>query len=293
MPIQYAINYSPQAADLLHAGRLRWDGRSALDRFKCPDWPDLVATARACLPVAVHFDLHAGQREPARFDRDLIDSLLADTATPAVNIHLNARSADYPHIPIDAADPAHIEEISAALLRDVSALVAAYGPERVIVENAPYYANQGKVLRAAVEPEVIRRVVAETGCGLLLDLSHAWMTAHYLRRERDGYVSALPVEALREVHVTGVHRLDGRLRDHLSMTEPNWQHFAWALGQIDSGAWGRPWLVAFEYGGIGPNFEWRSETDVIAAQVPRMAALVHAVQTPPSPSPMPQEEHHA
>ena len=38
-----------------------------------------------------------------------------------------------------------------------------------------------------------------------------------------------------------------------------------------------PWLVAFEYGGIGPNFEWRSESAVIAEQVPRMAALVHTV----------------
>ena len=149
--------------------------------------------------------------------------------------------------------------MAAALLRDVETLIAVYGRERVIVENAPYYAEQNKVLRATVEPAVIRRVVAETGCGLLLDLSHAWMTAHYLRRERDGYVSALPVESLREVHVTGVHRLEGRLRDHLGMTEPDWQHLTWALGQIDSGGWAMPWLVAFEYGGIGPNFEWRSE----------------------------------
>jgi uncharacterized protein (UPF0276 family) len=289
VPIQYAINYSPQATALLDAGALHVDGQIALDRFKCPDWPDLVERARACLPVAVHFDLHAGQREATHFDRALIDRLLAETGTPAVNIHLHARAEDYPHIPIDSTDPAHVEEITAALLRDVRALVAAYGPERVIVENAPYYADRGKTLRASVEPDVIRWVVAEIGCGLLLDLSHAWMSAHYLRRERDGYVSALPLEALREVHVTGVHQRDGRLRDHLAMTEPDWHHFAWALGQIDAGAWATPWLVAFEYGGVGPNFEWRSESGVIAAQAPKMAALVHAIH----PAPLTPEKGHA
>ena len=55
--------------------------------------------------------------------------------------------------------------MAAALLRDVETLIAVYGRERVIVENAPYYAEQNKVLRATVEPAVIRRVVAETGCG--------------------------------------------------------------------------------------------------------------------------------
>lgn len=270
-PVQFAINYSPQAEALLHAGQIR------LDCFKCPDWPDLVATALESRPVAVHFDLHAGGPQPMAFDPDLIERLLAASDTPTVNTHLHARAADYPDIPVDSTEPAHLEAIGAALIRDVELLVDRFGPERVIVENAPYAADRGKVMRACIEPAVIRRVVEATGCGLLLDLSHAWITAHYLGRERREYIGALPVERIREIHVTGVQDVDGRRRDHLALTEPDWIEFDWALGQIAAGAWATPWLLAFEYGGVGPKFEWRSQAEVIAAQAPRLYAGVHAL----------------
>jgi hypothetical protein len=39
--IQLAVNYSTATADLLRSGQIRFD------RFKCPAWPDLVATAQA------------------------------------------------------------------------------------------------------------------------------------------------------------------------------------------------------------------------------------------------------
>ncbi len=270
-PIQFAINYSPQAEALLHAGQIR------IDRFKCPDWPDLVATALVSRPAAVHFDLHAGGPEPMPFDADLIDRLAGLTGTPTVNTHLHARASGYPDIPVDSTEPADLETIGAALLRDVRSLVDRFGRERVIVENAPYLAGQGKVMRACVEPVVIRRVVEETGCGLLLDLSHAWIAAHYLGLERRDYINALPVEHIREIHVTGVHEVDGRLRDHLALTEPDWIEFEWALGQIAAGVWATPWLIAFEYGGVGIKFEWRSQAEVIAAQAPRLYENVQAI----------------
>jgi hypothetical protein len=37
-----------------------------------------------------------------------------------------------------------------------------------------------------------------------------------------------------------------------------------------AGAWPAPSIVAFEYGGVGPVFEWRSDVDVLAEQLPRL-----------------------
>jgi len=48
------INYSTQAADLLKQGKIQ------VERFKCPDWPDMIAEASQLCPVAVHVNLKAG-----------------------------------------------------------------------------------------------------------------------------------------------------------------------------------------------------------------------------------------
>jgi len=42
------------------------------------------------------------------------------------------------------------------------------------------------------------------------------------------------------------------------------------LAQIKSGEWSTPWLMAFEYGGVGTEFEWRSDPNVIVKQVPKI-----------------------
>ena len=128
--------------------------------------------------------------------------------------------------------------------------------------------------RACVEPRVIRLVVGETGCGFLLDLSHARIAAHYLGVDPREYVLSLPVEHLRELHVTGVRPVKDRLADHMDFADEDWTWTAWALDHIRAGRWPTPWTVALEYGGVGEPFKWRSERRVIEEQVPRLYGMV-------------------
>ncbi len=223
------------------------------------------------------FDLHAGGPQLDAFDPDSIERLLARSDTPTVNTHLHARAADYPDIPVDSTPPAHLEAIGAALIRDVELLVERCGAARVIGEHAPYAARQGKVMQACVEPAVIRRVVEATGCGLLLDLSHAWITAHYLGRERREYIRALPVERLREIHVTGVHDVDGRRRDHLALTEPDWIEFEWRWTRSPAGAWATALAARVRVRAGRPQVRVAQPAEVIAAQAPRLYAGAHAL----------------
>jgi hypothetical protein len=43
---------------------------------------------------------------------------------------------------------------------------------------------------------------------------------------------------------------------------------------IDQFDWAQSHTVACEYGGIGPMFDWRSDADVIARDIPRMVERV-------------------
>jgi uncharacterized protein (UPF0276 family) len=264
--MQFALNYSAPAAELLESGRIQFD------LFKCPDWPDVIEKAARQRPVYIHFDLVAGQRGSSPPDLDAIDRTLQATGTHHVNTHIAARNQD-----LD--DPEDIDAVVQHILADVMPLVTRFGADRVVAENVPYPDTDGDKPRAVVLPQVIKRVIYESGCGLLLDIGHARLTAEYLGIDTRDYITQLPVERLAELHITGVG-LDpsGQRADHMPMTGEDWSLLEWALASIRRGMWGRPRLIACEYGGVGPTFEWRSSPAVILSDIPRMYSLIKALQ---------------
>lgn len=270
-PMLLSINYSSQASALFAENHIQ------LDRFKCPDWPDMIAEASRQLPVAVHFGLHAGSGRLHQNDWSQVEHWLHTTQTPYVNLHLDPFVSDYPDIPIETTEPAQIECLVAAMQSDIQAACRQFGPERVIVENIPYRGRGGKVLRPAVEPHIIRQLLTEANCGLLLDISHARIAAHHLGMDEIEYMKQLPIDRVREMHFTGLHSLDGRLEDHLEALDTDWPVLDWVLERIRSGDWARPWMLAFEYGGSGEIFAWRSKPQVIRDQVPLLFKRVKSI----------------
>ncbi|BDI29814.1 hypothetical protein CCAX7_18650 [Capsulimonas corticalis] len=273
--MKLAINYSSAADGLAR------DGLLPVDLFKCPSpfdtdvsvhMPDLLERARGTRPVYVHFPLFAGNGSLRDVDWDGIESVLAETATPYVNLHLETRSADFPGVPVDTTDPAHQEQIAEALIADVALAVARLGAERVIVENV---VARGSVLRPCIEPGVIARVVEETRCGLLLDTAHVRLTAEELGFDARAYIAALPLRQLRELHVTGAQPHEGgRLRDSMPMGAQDWDLLEYVLAKIQGGRAAEPWCMALEYGGVGPGFDWRSDPQIIAEQTSRLRRFV-------------------
>lgn len=268
--MKLALNYSPAAAALLTDGSIR------LDRFKTPEWPWMIAEAAPLAQVSVHFSLAAGRGNLGDPDWALIDRLLEETSTPYVNLHLCPRAEDYPGMPVDTTDPAHQQRVMEQAIADVQMVAQRYGAQRVIIENVPYGSTlHGSTVRPAVEAQIIHAILDETGCGLLLDISHARIAARGLDIDEYAYIESLPVDRIRELHFTGVHRRNGGWEDHLEALDADWEFLAWVLERIRQGAWTRPWMLAFEYGGVGEIFEWRSEPEVIRTQVPRLYQMVH------------------
>lgn len=258
--MELAINWSPQAASLMNQGQIR------PDRFKCPDWPDLIAQARAQAPVYIHFPLHVGEERIAEADWATFERLRQETDTPFINLHLNPKRSFF-------ADPTP-EVIEERLLREVTWVVQRFGAESVIVENVIYFGESGAIPAAGVDPGMISRIVNETGCGLLLDLAHALISALNLGLDPQAYIAQMPVHALRELHVVGTQHNGERWRDHMAMRAEDFALFDWAMNEIRACRWASPRIVACEYGGIGEIFAWRSEESVIASQFPRLEATV-------------------
>ena len=262
--MQLSINFSPAAAKLVQTGKID------IDYFKIPDWNWMVEEAKSLRPVTVHFTLEAGNAALEQVDWEVVEHLAELTATPYINLHLDSRREYFPDLPVASTDPTDMKRVLAVMMADVTSVVDRFGSERVIIENSPYRSEFGNTLRACVEPDLISRVVEETGCGFLLDISHAYITAHYMSMDAKTYFAHLPIQHVKEMHFAGIHHQDGQLVDHLSILDADWHKLDWALENIRSGEWSEPWMLAFEYGGVGEEFGWRSDPDVIADQVPRL-----------------------
>jgi uncharacterized protein (UPF0276 family) len=178
-------------------------------------------------------------------------------------------------------------------------VIARFGAENVIAENDQY--NAGQTLRAAYLPGVIGTVIEQSGCGLLLDTAHARIAAATLGIPFDDYLDQLPLDRVRDMHVTGVQRVNerwldqfraagasdaevearaGQLQDHLPMTKPDWDALRSVLDRVREGRMGVPRTATFEYGGVGPLWEAFTDEAMLQAQIPRLLEMVRSVTQP-------------
>jgi uncharacterized protein (UPF0276 family) len=270
--MKLAVNYSPQAADLLDEGKIRFD------LYKSTHWPEMISAAGKQLPVYVHFGMLAGRRDVEQTGWNVIDHRLRTTSTYYVNTHLAPRNSDFGDLPLGALNDQVSLAMAEAMFHDIDQLTNHYGHERIIAENAVWDPDW-EIPRLVLEPSVISSVVNTMDVGFLLDIAHARISAQKLGYSPREYIRRLPTHRLRELHITGVryHEGKGRLLDHLAMTEEDWSLAEWAIEHIARKAWPEPWAVALEYGGTGDHFAWRSERAVLEQDVPRLSQLMQFV----------------
>lgn len=293
--MKFAVQYSKPLAQMIQSGAV------TIDVFKCPSWTDLVAEASQILPVYCHMPLKIGGKNGVVIDTERkqavdwrrIDEILELTDTPYVNVHLSPSVDDYPTMSSNTTDPADIEAITENLIAGLETVIQRYGADKVIAENC--HASLGQLMYPAFLPETITNVIESTGCGFLLDVSHARLAVRQLNTTKEEYFSRLPVQHIREIHFTGIQTFDGawyeRLKsvvidnlvlerykgeviDHLPLTEQDFADFEWMMDKIRDGEWQAPWVIAMEIGGIGPFWETVAEYSRFDEQMPRLYDLV-------------------
>jgi uncharacterized protein (UPF0276 family) len=270
-----AINYSAAARRLLEQGAIDFDLWKSAPR---PAWQEEARASNPPRPLYLHFPLDVGEPDFAeKNDWDEIARQLDETDTPFLNVHLNARREHFPEVSGDTKSAWNA--VRDQFLRHLSLVTERFGAERIIAENVIYRGAEGQYLRASVEPELITEVVAQSGCGLLLDTAHARITCAYLDTPVEAYIEALPVAQLRELHVTGTQHDGNRLRDSMPLSEEDWATVRWVLSHVHAGRWPAPWVAALEYGGIGSSYEWRSDPQVIAKELPILQGLVSSLDS--------------
>ena len=273
--MKFAINYSPQAEKLWREGRIQ------VDLFKCPDWFDLVAQVGTIHDVYVHCALITWRGELDDVDFDLLQRWLDTTETLVINTHFALAQSDF--APASRITP---EAIVEKALRVLSPLCERFGAENIVIENLPYPAPSASWEESPL-PEVRGPSCHLRSRPRKPAVAFCWISPTPFalakaaeRADVKAYLNALPVHALRELHVVGILPEpddEGIRHDHFAMTAADWAMTEWALEQIRAGAWREPETMAFEYGGVGERFAWRSDSAVIAEQAPRLYQLAMSV----------------
>lgn len=113
----------------------------------------------------------------------------------------------------------------------------------VLIENPSLYLDlKGHDFS---ETELLKRLLQRTGCGLLVDVNNAYVSARNLGYSAEAYLDALPADAVGEIHLAG-HAADERLGPSMlidthgaPIAEPVWTLYERLIGRIGP----RPTLI--------------------------------------------------
>lgn len=244
-----------------------------------------IAELRPRLPLVLHCAGSPVDEEtlaPARLA--LLQRYLAATGSPFLVLHVGSSAArvrlERNGIRIRAVPAGPVLSYEETLDRLVHAVTALQRQLAVplLLENYPYYPTGA--YEHICRPEFLAAVVARTGCGLLLDLAHARIAAAHLGLPVRTYLDALPLEAVRAVHVCGPRRSQGTLEDaHEPLLLPDYALLRRLLGQ---NRLPQATHLTLEY--------WRDPTALIG-QIRRLRAILAATDHRPEAvrSPVEQE----
>jgi uncharacterized protein len=239
--------------------------------------------------MEVHTENYMGGGAPLRY----LDAIRRDTPISLHGVGLSLGSAE-------GIDPAHLERIAKVAERVEPGLMSehiawnmvggtyladllplpmteealdvvcrhvdqtqSYLRRRILVENPSTYIAFGNSI--IPEWEFMAAVAARTGCGILCDVNNICVSAHNHGWDASAYISALPVDAVGEIHLAGhsVKTLaDGstlRIDDHAS--------------RVSDEVWGLYRQAIARFGPVPTLIEWDNEVPALDVLV---TEAVHA-----------------
>jgi uncharacterized protein (UPF0276 family) len=186
-------------------------------------------------PLSVHgVGLSLGGDRP--LDREHLDRLarVVERYRPAlVSEHLAWSVADGHYL--NDLLPIPYDERSLTLVADHVDEVQNRLGRRILVENPAVYVAFESSL---AEPQFLTELTRRSGCGLLLDVNNVYVSHRNVGLAIDGYLDALPVETVGEIHLAGHHvrrvgEAEIRIDDHGSaVCDEVWQLYRQATARF-------------------------------------------------------------
>ncbi|GAB5374826.1 MAG: DUF692 domain-containing protein [Acuticoccus sp.] len=161
----------------------------------------MLRAVRERLPVSLHgVGLSIGAEGPLDADHLARLVAVAERYEPGlVSEHL-AWSTHKGAYYNDLLPLPYTEATLARVIAHIDAVQNALGRTMLLENPSSYMAFEASTMD---EISFIRRVVAATGCGLILDVNNVFVSATNLGFTAEGYIAAFPMESVAEIHLAG------------------------------------------------------------------------------------------
>lgn len=161
-----------------------------------------LAELKQLLPISLHgvgLSLGGASKPDAAHLKRLRD--LIDWVEPAQFSEHLAWSGAPGHFANDLLPLAYDDATLARVSAHIDMVQQALG-QRILIENPSSYLQVGQN-SAAAETDFLSALVADSGCGLLLDLNNVYVSCRNLGWNSADYMRGLPFDAVGEVHLAG------------------------------------------------------------------------------------------
>ncbi len=134
--------------------------------------------------------------------------------------------------------PPDYENSTRVFIGQVEKLKALHLP--LLIENMPSF--ERLKYRFEIETKNIARILESADADFLLDMAHAQVAASVLKLDVHQYLDGLPLQKVRQIHVSGTRQKNGVLYDaHKALQEDDYRLLKWILERSS------PELVTLEY----------------------------------------------
>jgi len=229
---------------------------------------DRLMSARAIYPLSLHgVGLSLGSTDP--LDREHLRRLkrLVERCEPAlVSEHLSWGSVQGTHFN-DLLPLPMTEEALQHMIARVGAVQDTLG-RRILIENPSTYLRFAAA--ELTEWDFLGALAAASGCGLLLDVNNVYVSARNHGFDAGAYLSALPAEAVLEMHLAGhtVKRIGEReilIDTHSAVVcDPVWDLYRCALDR---------------FGPVPSLVEWDAEIPALEVLLSEAAKADHYLES--------------
>ena len=239
--MKIACNYFPETEQLFDEGAIE------LDYFKFPaltfqmeimknldEFEAFCAGTTARRPILLHglypapHDLSSPSFQ-SEFDDTASDRLIKMTKTPGISLH--------PSLTRFSTNDS-FDDILNTIISNASFLKDKYSHlEFVSLENLDHL-TWGDLIK----PEIITKLINDSGCGFLLDVSHAYYASRYLKIPFYDYLMRLPLGKITEIHINGWIETETAIMSHTKIHEKSYQTLRMLLQLCE------PKIITIEYG---------------------------------------------
>lgn len=253
--IQIGCNYSKELIELLKEETIEVDWVKLANENSYDEQYKHVAGIRPCLfhiVPCVLSDTHLNGWNINRLNQSIFEC-----KSPHVGVHFRGALNNND----DNIDREKIKKHVVLKIREWKKVVQC----EYLIENMPLNRLPAEQ-HILTEPSFIKEVCEEAEIGLLLDISHLKVSAHYLGMTENEYLHNLPLYLVREIHVNGPRKKsDGYFDAHESMREEDFTFLEEVLKVTN------PRIVTLEYGG---DEKKKTCADTLADQLDKIKVLI-------------------